>query len=52
MPLARRVLAGELGIGDRITVEVVDDRLTFKRLSPEGEETPVAAVAEVSQQVA
>jgi ATP-dependent Clp protease ATP-binding subunit ClpC len=50
--LARRVLASELSDGDRITVEVVDDRLSFKRVSPTGEETEVPAVVEVGQPAA
>jgi len=50
--LARRVLASELSDGDRIQVTVVDDRLSFKRVSTAGEETEVTAVAEVSHQAA
>jgi ATP-dependent Clp protease ATP-binding subunit ClpA len=50
--LARRVLASELSDGDLIEVTVVDDRLTFKRVSAAGEEAEVTAVAEVSHQAA
>jgi ATP-dependent Clp protease ATP-binding subunit ClpC len=50
--LARRVLASELSDGDRIKVTVVDDRLTFNRVSEAGQETEVAAVAELSHQAA
>jgi len=49
--LARRVLSSELTNGARIKVDVVDDRLTFKRLSETGEELEVPVIAEVSQQV-
>jgi len=49
--LARRVLSSEVTDGDRIKVEVVDDRLTFKRLSETGEELEVPAIVEVGQQV-
>lgn len=50
--LARRVLASELSDGDHIEVDVVDDRLTFKRVSGAGEETEVPVAAEVSHQAA
>jgi ATP-dependent Clp protease ATP-binding subunit ClpC len=50
--LARRVLASELSDGDRVQVEVVDDRLSFKRVSEPTEETQVPAVAKVSHQPA
>ena len=50
--LARRVLASELADGDRIRVTVVDDRLTFNRVSEAGQETEVTAVAQVSHQAA
>ncbi|HEX8967533.1 MAG TPA: AAA family ATPase [Chloroflexota bacterium] len=45
--LARRVLANEFGDGDCIKIDVVDDRLSFERLSPTGSEVP--SVAEVTQ---
>jgi ATP-dependent Clp protease ATP-binding subunit ClpC len=44
--LARRVLGNEFAEGDRISVDVVDDRLDFQRLSPAGSE--MASVAQVS----
>ena len=50
--LARSVLGSDYGAGDRILVDVVDDRLTFARQSVAGGETEVAAVAEVSQPAA
>jgi ATP-dependent Clp protease ATP-binding subunit ClpC len=48
--LARRVLASELAPGDRIVVDVQDDRLTFEHLQP----GPAVAepVAETASQVA
>jgi ATP-dependent Clp protease ATP-binding subunit ClpC len=46
--LARRVLGNEFGDGDAITVDVVDDRLSFERLT-----TPVASeVTAVSEMAA
>ncbi|MGI9148240.1 MAG: ATP-dependent Clp protease ATP-binding subunit [Chloroflexota bacterium] len=47
--LARRVLAGELSDGDLVRVDVVDDRLSFNRVSEPTEPTEIPAVAEVSQ---
>jgi ATP-dependent Clp protease ATP-binding subunit ClpC len=47
--LARRVLGSEFSLGDRIMVEVVDDRLDFEVLTPVREKTPVEHVAEVTQ---
>src|SRR5439155_836421 len=46
--LARRVLGSEFSPGDRVAVEVVDDRLAFERLSP----ADVAVVTEVVHQAA
>jgi ATP-dependent Clp protease ATP-binding subunit ClpC len=47
--LARRVLGSDFSLGDRIMVEVVDDRLDFKVLTPVGEKATVEDVAEVTQ---
>lgn len=47
--LARRVLGSNFAVGDRIMVDVVDDRLDFAVLTSAGERTPVEAVAEVTQ---
>jgi ATP-dependent Clp protease ATP-binding subunit ClpC len=44
--LARRVLGSEFAEGDRISVEVVDDHLEFRRLTPA--DSNMAAVPEVS----
>jgi len=44
--LARRVLGSEFAEGDRISIDVVDDRLEFQRLTPATSE--MATVAEVS----
>jgi ATP-dependent Clp protease ATP-binding subunit ClpC len=47
--LARRVLGSDFSLGDRIKVDVIDDRLDFERLTPAGEKAVVEDVAEVSQ---
>ncbi|MDQ3809802.1 MAG: ATP-dependent Clp protease ATP-binding subunit, partial [Chloroflexota bacterium] len=47
--LARRVLAGEFAAGGRVTVDVVDDRLTF---TTEASPAPVAVADEVVPQAA
>jgi ATP-dependent Clp protease ATP-binding subunit ClpC len=47
--LARRVLGSDFSLGDRILVEVVDDRLDFEVLTPAGGKVPVEDVAEVTQ---
>jgi ATP-dependent Clp protease ATP-binding subunit ClpB len=44
--LARRVLGNEFGDGDAITVDVVDDRLSFELLTPVASE--VTAVSEMA----
>jgi ATP-dependent Clp protease ATP-binding subunit ClpA len=52
--LARRVLGNEFSDGDRINVEVVDDRLTFELVSSAADREPaeVEAIAEVSHKAA
>jgi ATP-dependent Clp protease ATP-binding subunit ClpA len=45
--LARRVLASEFREGDAIRVDIVDDRLSFERLTPAASEVP--SIAEVEQ---
>src|SRR5438067_8097180 len=49
--LARRVLGSEFAEGDAIRVDMVDDRLSFERLTPAVSEVPteVPSVAEVEQ---
>jgi ATP-dependent Clp protease ATP-binding subunit ClpC len=44
--LARRVLGNEFGEGDAITVSIVDDRLSFERLTPVASE--VTTVSELA----
>jgi len=50
--LARRVLGSEFGDGDRVTVDVADDRLVFERHAAGGEPAEVAEVAEVTHHTA
>jgi ATP-dependent Clp protease ATP-binding subunit ClpC len=50
--LARRVLGNEFNDGDRIRVDVVDDRLAFERLPATVEPTEVPAIVEVSHTAA
>src|SRR5437763_166432 len=45
--LARRVLGSEFAEGDAIRVDIVDDRMSFERLTPAVSEVP--SVAEVEQ---
>jgi len=51
--LARKVLGSDFNEGDRITVGVADDRLSFERLAASSEAEQITeTVAEVSQQAA
>jgi ATP-dependent Clp protease ATP-binding subunit ClpC len=47
--LARRVLGDEFTAGDRIHVDVADDRLSFERVTPAPEPEAVHEVAQVAQ---
>jgi ATP-dependent Clp protease ATP-binding subunit ClpC len=50
--LARRVLGSEFTEGDRVKVDVVEDRLAFERLPASVEPTEVPAIVEVSHTAA